>query len=107
MAWLTKSRFLSGRKSFQICVSIIYKGNLRSFATATYQSTGAAQSVPVTTLSSELTNCAVGDILFEFDGHPINTSADLEAAVAACAAKSTVVIKLFRGTDAMSLTAQF
>jgi S1-C subfamily serine protease len=49
----------------------------------------------------------VGDILFEFDGHAIKTSADLEAAVAACAAKSTVVIKLFRGTVAMSLTARF
>jgi hypothetical protein len=218
----------TGQKSFQIYASIIYKGNLRSFETATYQTAGATQSVPVTTLNTEATNCAVGDctyteriafpvdeeflrqlaaayvpgrpalwrfkviarsgppyigelsnaeiagflakvdeysgalpvsienaanaslkldfgvggmpvaatqdqpnragiliitvnhgsvaqqsgvivgdILFEFDGHPIKTPADLEAAVAACAAKSAVVIKLFRGTDAMAVKAQF
>lgn len=218
----------TGQKSFQVYASIIYEGQLRSFATATYQTTGAAQSVPVTALSREVTNCAVGDctytehiafpvdeeylrqlaagyvpgrpalwrfkiignsgpayaavisnaeiagflakvdevtsalpvsienaanaslkldlglggipvaatqeqpnragvlitalnhgsvaqksgiivgdILFEFDGHPIRTPADLEAAVAACAANSAVVIKLYRGTESMAVTAQF
>src|SRR6202142_71688 len=214
----------TGRKLFQVHASIIYVGNLRSFATASFQAAGATQSVPVTASSSEVTNCAVGDctytehiafpvdeeflrqpadgyvpgrpalwrfkvvarsgpaysgeisnaeiagflarvdgytgelpvsienaanallkldfgvggmpvaatqaqphpagvlvvavnhgsvaqksgvivgdILFEFDGHPIKTPADLEAAVAACAAKSTIPIKLYRGTEAMAV----
>ena len=49
----------------------------------------------------------VGDILYEFDGHPIKALAELEAAVAACAANSAVAIKLYRGTDAMAVTARF
>ena len=218
----------TGRKSFQVYASIIYEGSLRSYATAHYQAPDAARSVPVTALSREATNCAVGDctyteriafpvdeellrrlaavyvpgrpalwrfkviaktgpsysgefsnaeiagflakvdeytgalpvsienaanaslkldfgvggmpvaatreqpgragvliiavnhgsvaqisglivgdILFEFDGHPIRTPADLEAAVAACAAKSTIAIKLFRGTEIMAVTARF
>ncbi|MGO9039745.1 MAG: PDZ domain-containing protein [Steroidobacteraceae bacterium] len=49
----------------------------------------------------------IGDILFEFGGHAVKTPADLEAAVAACAANSAAVIKLYRGTDALALKAQF
>ena len=49
----------------------------------------------------------VGDILYEFDGHPIKALAELEAAVAACAANSAVAVKLYRGTDALALTARF
>jgi len=49
----------------------------------------------------------VGDILDEFDGHPIRALAELYTAVAACAAHSAVAIKLYRGTDAMAVTAQF
>jgi hypothetical protein len=49
----------------------------------------------------------VGDILYEFDGHPVKALAELEAAVAACAANSAVAIKLYRGTDAMAVTARF
>jgi hypothetical protein len=49
----------------------------------------------------------IGDIVYEFDGHPIRERAELEAAVAACAANSSVVIKLYRGTNTMSLTARF
>jgi hypothetical protein len=49
----------------------------------------------------------VGDILNEFDGHPIRALAELYTAVAACAAHSAVAIKLYRGTDAMAVTAQF
>jgi hypothetical protein len=49
----------------------------------------------------------VGDILYEFDGHPVKTLAELEAAVAACAAKSAVAIKLYRGTDVMAVIARF
>ena len=49
----------------------------------------------------------VGDILYEFDGHPIKALAELQAAVAACAANSAVAIRLFRGTDAKGVTAQF
>ncbi len=218
----------TGRKSFQVYASIIYKGNLRSFATATYQTAGGAQSVPVDALGSEVAGCAVGDctytehiafpideeslrqlaasyvpgrptlwrykiipksgpaytgeisnaeiagflakvdevtgalpvsienaanaslkldlgvngmpvaatpeqpnragvlitavnhgsvaqrsgiivgdILIELDGHPIKTPAELEAAVAACASNSAVVINLYRGTGTMAVTAQF
>jgi S1-C subfamily serine protease len=49
----------------------------------------------------------IGDILYEFDGHPIKDLAGLEAAVAACAANSTVGIKLYRGTNQMALSARF
>jgi hypothetical protein len=49
----------------------------------------------------------VGDILYEFDGHPVKALGELEAAVAACAANSAVAIKLYRGTNAMSVTARF
>ena len=49
----------------------------------------------------------VGDILYEFDGHPIKVLAELQAAVAACAANSAAAIKLYRGLDAMGLTARF
>jgi hypothetical protein len=49
----------------------------------------------------------VGDILYEFGGHPIKALTDLQAAVAACAVNSVVAIKLFRGTDDMAVTARF
>jgi hypothetical protein len=49
----------------------------------------------------------IGDILYEFDGHPIKALAELEAAVAACAANSTVAIKLYRGTNDMAVSARF
>lgn len=49
----------------------------------------------------------VGDILYEFEGHPIKELADLEAAVAASATDSPVVIKLYRGTSKMSLSVKF
>ena len=49
----------------------------------------------------------VGDILYEFDGHPIKALAELRAAVASCKSNSTVTIKLYRGTDPMAVTAQF
>jgi PDZ domain len=49
----------------------------------------------------------IGDIVYEFDGHPIKELAELEAAVAACAANSSVVIKLYRGTNRISLAARF
>ena len=49
----------------------------------------------------------VGDILYEFDGHPIKALAELSAAVAACAPNSAVAIKLYRGTDVMAVTAHF
>jgi C-terminal processing protease CtpA/Prc len=218
----------TGQKSFQIYASIIYDGNQRSFATATYRTAGETQSVPVTALSREVTNCAVGDctytehiafpvdeeylrqlaagyvpgkpalwhfkliarsgpaytgeisnaeiagflakvdeytgalpvsiehaanaslkldlgvggmpvaatpeqpnragvlivavdhgsvaqksgiivgdILFEFNGRALTAPSDLEAAVGACAANSTVVIRLYRGTDTLALKAQF
>jgi hypothetical protein len=48
-----------------------------------------------------------GDILYEFDGRPIKALAQLEAAVAACAANSTVAIKLYRGTNDMAVSARF
>ena len=50
----------------------------------------------------------VGDILYEFDGHPIKALAELQAAaVAARAATSPVPIKLYRGTEPISVLAQF
>ncbi len=49
----------------------------------------------------------IGDILYEFDGHPIRALAELEAAVAASTANSAVAIKLHRGTDDLAVTARF
>jgi hypothetical protein len=49
----------------------------------------------------------VGDILYEFDGRPIGQLAELQAAVAACAPNSAVPVKLYRGNDAIALTARF
>jgi PDZ domain len=49
----------------------------------------------------------VGDIVYEFDGHPIKALAELQADVAACAANTEVAIRLFRGTETMTVTAHF
>jgi len=49
----------------------------------------------------------VGDILYEFDGHPLKTPADLQAALAGRAATSTVAIKLYRGTSDTTVNARF
>jgi S1-C subfamily serine protease len=49
----------------------------------------------------------VGDILYEFDGHPIKGLSELQAAVAAAHANSAVPINLYRGTDQMAVTARF
>jgi hypothetical protein len=55
---------------------------------------------------AERSGIIVGDILFEFDGHPINALAQLQAAVAACGASCAAAIKLYRGLDAVSVTAR-
>jgi hypothetical protein len=49
----------------------------------------------------------VGDILYEFNGHPVRTPVELQAAVAACAANTVAAIKLFRGTNATAVSARF
>ncbi len=49
----------------------------------------------------------VGDIIYEFNGRPVKTAADLQAAVAACPPNSTAAINLYRGTNTMVLTAHF
>jgi hypothetical protein len=49
----------------------------------------------------------VGDIVYEIDGHPVRTPAQLQTAVAACAANAPVAVKLFRGTAAMAVSARF
>jgi PDZ domain len=49
----------------------------------------------------------IGDILYEFDGHPMKVLAQFEAAVAACTVNSSATVKLYRGTDQMAVTARF
>ena len=49
----------------------------------------------------------VGDIVYEIDGRPVRTPAQLQAAVAACAANAAVAVKLFRGTAPMAVSARF
>jgi hypothetical protein len=49
----------------------------------------------------------VGDILYEFDGHPLKTPADLQTALAGRAATSTIAIKLYRGTTDTTVNARF
>lgn len=49
----------------------------------------------------------VGDILYEYAGHPLSNLADLEAAVAATGAVKSVPLKVFRGTSSMEIQASF
>jgi hypothetical protein len=56
---------------------------------------------------AQKTGLIVGDILYEFNGLPIKAMQQLDAAVAKCDANSAVPIKLFRGTDPMTVTARF
>jgi hypothetical protein len=50
----------------------------------------------------------VGDIVYEFNGHPIKALADLQGAVAAArAASAPVRIKLYRGTEPIAVLAHF
>jgi hypothetical protein len=49
----------------------------------------------------------VGDILYEVDGHPLKTPADLQAALAGRAASAAVAIKLYRGTTETTVNAVF
>jgi hypothetical protein len=48
-----------------------------------------------------------GDIIYEFEGHPIRSPNDLQAAVAASATRSMARIKLYRGIEATTLEAHF
>jgi hypothetical protein len=49
----------------------------------------------------------VGDIVYDFDGHPVRELAELEAAIASCTANTLVPIKLYRGTSTLVVNAQF
>jgi PDZ domain len=49
----------------------------------------------------------VGDIVYELDGHPIRTPADLQSAVAASGANSRIPLRLYRGLTTMTVSAQF
>jgi hypothetical protein len=48
-----------------------------------------------------------GDIIYEFEGHPIHSPNDLQAAVAANATRPTAQIKLYRGAEPTTLEAHF
>jgi hypothetical protein len=47
-----------------------------------------------------------GDIIYELEGHPIHSPADLQRAVAASAAHGTLHIKLYRGAEPVTLEVQ-
>jgi hypothetical protein len=49
----------------------------------------------------------IGDIVFEFEGRPIATLADLQTAVAASTAGSKIPLRLYRGMNVMTVTVQF
>lgn len=49
----------------------------------------------------------VGDILYDYAGHPLSSLADLQAAVAATGAVSAVPLKVFRGMSSMQMQASF
>jgi hypothetical protein len=49
----------------------------------------------------------VGDIVYEFNGRPVKSVAELQAALAACGANAAVPIKLYRGLDPLAVSAQF
>jgi hypothetical protein len=48
-----------------------------------------------------------GDIIYQFDGHPIHSPADLQTAVLATKPGTIAHIKLYRGLERTSLEAQF
>ncbi len=48
-----------------------------------------------------------GDIVYQMDGHPTRSLADLEAAITGSAPHSTATIRIFRGLKDMPLKAQF
>lgn len=56
---------------------------------------------------SEKAGIEVGDVIFEFDGKPINKYADLQKAVSETDIGKKVIVKLFRGENELSLVAQF
>jgi hypothetical protein len=48
-----------------------------------------------------------GDIIYEFEGQPIRSPADLQRAVESSATASTAHIRLYRGTEAANVEARF
>jgi hypothetical protein len=70
----------------------------------------ARSGVLVTAVSpgsvAEKAGIIVGDIVREIDGHRIETPPDLQAAIAAAAPNAALVIKLYRGTTALTLSGQ-
>ena len=56
---------------------------------------------------AEKSGIIIGDILFDVDGHPVKALAELQSAVAACAANCAAALKLYRGLDVISVTARF
>jgi S1-C subfamily serine protease len=49
----------------------------------------------------------IGDIVYEFDGRPVKTPAELQAAITARAANTPAALKLYRGTTVVGASAQF
>jgi S1-C subfamily serine protease len=49
----------------------------------------------------------IGDILYQMDGHPLKTLAELQKAVAGCVANSLVPVKLYRGLMDTQIAARF
>jgi PDZ domain len=49
----------------------------------------------------------IGDILYEFDGHPVMNPTDLQSAVAAATANAKIPLRIYRGLGTMTVTAQF
>jgi hypothetical protein len=49
----------------------------------------------------------VGDILYEADGHAIQSLSDLQGTLAASGSKSALTLRLYRGATKLTVTAQF
>jgi hypothetical protein len=49
----------------------------------------------------------IGDILYEFDGHPVMNPTDLQSVVAAAAANAKIPLRIYRGLGTMTVNAQF
>jgi len=56
---------------------------------------------------AQKTGIIVGDIIYGLDARPIKTLPDLQAALTASPAAAPAVIKIFRGTDELSLALRF
>lgn len=97
---IKKDRVVFGVNVIDLPPSIasgLRRGNLRAALVVAINSASTA----------EKTGIEVGDVIFEFDGKPINKYTDLQKAVSETDIGKKVIVKLIRGENELDLVAQF